>query len=307
MSSILVKRISEGNDAVFSLIPPFPNNGMRIEITNICNHNCVFCANKKIKRDKKQIDESFLYHILNEAFDSGIQEVGFNMGGEPLVCSNFVEYVKVAKDIGYSYVFLTTNGSLATPDLLKNIVDAGLDSIKISINAGSREAYKAIHGKDDFDKVIENLKFCNDYRKESGKKYNIFVSFVVTNQTEHEIREFKDHVKDYTDEIAFYKVRSVAVEMPENKVFVGEFSKVERCVAPFNGIYVTCEGFLVPCCSDFNNNLVLGDLNVQSLKDIWYGERMTWLRQKLLNNDIEDIQCGACLQGGGGEVELIEF
>ena len=45
------------------------------------------------------------------------------------------DYIAEAKRIGYSYVYLTSNGSLATPEKAKAALDAGLDSIKFSINA----------------------------------------------------------------------------------------------------------------------------------------------------------------------------
>ena len=41
------------------------------------------------------------------------------------------------------YTFLTTNGSLARPEIMKKVIDAGLDSIRFSVNAADREMYKA--------------------------------------------------------------------------------------------------------------------------------------------------------------------
>ena len=43
-------------------------------------------------------------------------------------------------------------------------IDAGLDSIKFSINAGSRATYALIHGKDDFERVSEHLAWISDWR-----------------------------------------------------------------------------------------------------------------------------------------------
>ena len=46
---------------------------------------------------------------------------------------------------------MTSNGALATPEKIRAVIDAGLDSIKFSINAPERKMYAFIHGKDDFD------------------------------------------------------------------------------------------------------------------------------------------------------------
>ncbi|RAZ93288.1 radical SAM protein, partial [Klebsiella oxytoca] len=79
----------------------------------------------------------------------------------------------LAKDIGYTYVYLTSNGALATPERIRAVVDAGLDSIKFSINAPERKLYEFIHGQDDFDKVFDHLVYLNQYRKESGRNFKI--------------------------------------------------------------------------------------------------------------------------------------
>ena len=82
-------------------------------------------------------------------------QVGFYATGEPFILPDLADYIRNAKDIGYTYVYLTSNGALATPERVREVIDAGLDSIKFSINAPQKKLYKFIHGKDDFDTVLE--------------------------------------------------------------------------------------------------------------------------------------------------------
>ena len=85
-----------------------------------------------------------------------------------------------------------SNGSLATPERIRAVIDAGLDSIKFSINAPERKLYEFIHGHDHFDIVMEHLKYLNEYRKISGRKYNIFITGILTRFTEpHKDEYFK--------------------------------------------------------------------------------------------------------------------
>ena len=166
MKGTLANRIPEIKQAVFTLNPPFPDKQLHIEITNICNHSCIFCSHKTMTRDRGFINEDFLFRILQEAYDLGVREVGFQVAGDSFACEDFGKYVRKAKDVGFRYVFVTTNLALATPNKLKEVFDAGLDSIKISINAGSRETYKLVHGSDDFETVRENIvKLCIMYVK----------------------------------------------------------------------------------------------------------------------------------------------
>ena len=62
-----------------------------------------------------------------------------------------------------------------------------MDSIKFSIHGGTPETYEKIHGKNDLDRVIKNLKYVDEYRKKNNKKLKIFVSmgtYANTNEIE---------------------------------------------------------------------------------------------------------------------------
>ena len=119
---------------LYSLEPPFPYTNFLIETSNACNHACIFCAHQKMKRKVSKIAPNFVYNILQQAYDLGTREVGFYATGEPFLVPELPDYIRKAKEIGYSYVYLTSNGSLATPERIRAVVDAGLDSIKFSIS-----------------------------------------------------------------------------------------------------------------------------------------------------------------------------
>ncbi|MCP3966864.1 MAG: radical SAM protein [Lentisphaerae bacterium] len=144
--------------------PPFPD-AIKIEITARCNYSCSFCATKRSKRPLGDIDKEFLFRILHEAKSIGVKEIGMFLLGESLLCKDLPEYIRYAKEnAGIEYIFLTTNGSLCTPRRVTPLVEAGLDSIKFSMNAGSKERYKEIHGVDKFDEVISNIKWLKKFR-----------------------------------------------------------------------------------------------------------------------------------------------
>ena len=70
---------------------------------------------------------------------------------------------------------------------MKRVIEAGLDSIKFSINAASRESYFKIHGKDDFLKVKENVEWLRIYLDETRFNLKTFISFVKCNYNKDEI------------------------------------------------------------------------------------------------------------------------
>jgi len=285
-------------DELYCLEPPWPHSNFLIETSNGCNQKCIFCAYTKMTRKVGKIKPEFVYDILQQAYDMGTREVGFYATGEPFIVPELPDYIKKAKDIGYEYVYLTSNGVLATPERIRAVVDAGLDSIKFSINAPERNTYEFIHGKDDFDTVMENLIYLNKYRQECGRHYKIFVTAILTRFTEYMKDEFHSLFGNLSDEIVFKNVYNQGGYMPEIETLLKCYSDEEtfrRCNLPFDAISITYEGYLSIENADYDNMLVVADLNKVSLKDGWYGEKMKEVRQKFIDGNLEGLVCDGCV------------
>lgn len=293
---ILLKKANR--EELYCLEPPFPYSNFLIETSNACNHACIFCAHQKMKRKVGKISTDFVFDILQQAYDLGTREVGFYATGEPFLVPELPDYIQRAKEIGYTYIYLTSNGVLATPEKIRAVIDAGLDSIKFSINAPERKMYEFIHGKDDFDVVVEHLKYMNTYRKESGKNYKIFVTGILTRYTEKMKDIYFDVFGDMADEIVFKNVYNQGGYMPEIDTLLkctDDDETYRRCNLPFDAISITCEGYLSVENADFENMLVVADLNKVSLKEGWYGEKMKQLRQAFIEDKLEGTLCDGCV------------
>lgn len=287
----------------------FPKN-MLIEVSNICNHECIFCANSKMTRNKSCIDYDFTKRILNEAYSLGTTEVGFYATGEPLTNKNLEEYIKMSKNIGYEYAYLTTNGALLDEERIASLINSGIDSIKFSINAGTRETYKIIHGKDDFDKVIKNIMLLFEYRKKWNKSFKIGISSVLTKYTRADREYISDVFKNYCDEIIFLDCNNRFGVMPEVNKYLIEPNKVDKyesCPLPFNKLHISCEGYLTACCADFQNYLVVSDLNKESLEQAWNNEVFQELRKKHVEDNLKGTLCYNCMKNVDSSIKpLIE-
>ena len=283
---------------LYSLTPPFPKTNFLIELSNACNHACIFCTHQKMKRPVGRINKDFAYDILQQAYDLGTREVGFYATGEPFIVPDLADYIRKAKDIGYTYVYLTSNGALATPERVREVIDAGLDSIKFSINAPQKKLYKFVHGKDDFDTVLENLKYLNEYREISKKNYKIYVTGILTRFTENLKHKYYEIFGNLSDQVVFKYVYNQGGYMQEiDKYLRCDCDKEERrrCNLPFDAISVTQEGYLSVENADYENMLIVADLNKVSLHDGWYGEKMQEIRRKFLDDDLSGTLCDGCV------------
>lgn len=292
-------RLKKANrEKLYSLEPPFPKSNFLMEVSNACNHECIFCAHQKMQRKVGKIDKEKAFDILQQAYDLGTREVGFYATGEPFLVPELPEYIAKAKEIGYTYIYLTSNGSMATPERIRAVIDAGLDSIKFSINAPQRKLYEFIHGKDDFDKVVEHLKYLNQYRTESGKNYKIYVTGILTRFTENLQDKYYEVFDGLADQIVFKYVYNQGGYMPEIEAYLRcecDNEKRRRCNLPFDAISITKEGYLSIENADYENMLIVADLNKVSLHDGWYGEVMKDMRRRFMEDDLAGTLCDGCV------------
>lgn len=296
------------NERLFVTNPPFPRN-MMVELSNACNHACLFCTNPNMTRKISRIESGLLDRIMGEAREGGVEEIGFYTTGEPFVHKQLSAFTAQASDLGFRYIYISTNGAMASPDRAKAVIDAGMNSIKFSINAGSRDTYQLVHGHDDWDEVMANLQFISDYRKTLDRPLDLYVTFIVTHHTEHEIDEFRDAVGPLVDEIVFHPVHNQSGQMSDTQDKLkaarpmNNFKADNMCKMPFNRLHVTCEGYLTLCCVDYQNYLAVADLKEMSLHEAWQLPAFQELRQRHLDADLRGTLCGNCWYGYRDSVE----
>lgn len=306
----LEKKYNQYYNYAPSLTPKFPKV-MLLETTNHCNHNCIFCSHSKMSRAKGFMKEELAYRLLREAYRGGVREVGFYLLGEPLLDHNLEKYISYAKKLGYSYTFLTTNGFLLDEQRMVSIINAGLDSIKFSFNAGSREHYIFVHGVDCYEKVKDNIIRLSNYRKEKNYNFKIYMSSMLTKYTQNDDKLIKNMFSSYVDHIVIDNCISQDGKNDEiDDMLVIEGSKnipsrKKSCFYPFNRLHITYEGYLNLCCIDFQNFLVIEDLNDMSLEDAWTSEKFQQIRQKHIDGNLEKTLCYNCINDTCSIVEPI--
>lgn len=273
------------------------------ELTNECNHRCIFCANREMKRETGFLNFDVFKKIARQARDAKVDEVALYTTGESLLHERIVDFVKESKDLGFSYIYLSSNGVLLTPSLSDALLKAGLDSLRISINAGTRESYKRIHGSDDFDTVISNLKEFDAARKRLSSDCLLSIGCVLTALIEDEQKSIEDTLGGFVDAIKITKVRVQGGNLHNmiDKIKTDEVDpryKLKPCGLLWNGMHVDYEGNMTICCADFNSEMIIGDIKKDGLMNCWNGEKMKRWRKLHLEKKInKGSLCYICLTG----------
>jgi organic radical activating enzyme len=272
--------------------PNFPKN-ILVELSNACNHKCVFCTNPKMTRTKSLLDGEVLRDVLAQGYELGAREVGFYATGEPLVHKKLAEFIKMSRDIGYDYTYITSNGALAVAQRSEAILDAGIHSIKFSVNAGSRKTYKAVHGKDDWDKVVANIKHISNYRKKKSYDVYLAISYVTIERNRDEVDLLKSTLGQYVDEVTVVEAGPQGGYMNENFENLSSTDRAKLIKPPchnlFSRAHITAEGLLTMCCVDYQNYLAIADLTKVSLKDAWLNPGFLAMRRLHLRAQEEGL------------------
>jgi len=292
---------------------PAPKS-VKIELTGKCNYRCGFCAlRSRENQPKEDMSLDFFQKIVLEMREAGVEEIGVFYIGESFMAPDLlVSAIDYAKNVaGFPYVFLTTNGSLAYPEVVSRCFRAGLDSLKFSINASDLEQFKDIMGVKPslYVEAISNLRAARYIRDENGFKCGIYASSIRYDGEQQEKMEalIDEYVRPYVDEhywLPLYSMGSVATQREAElgyKPTAGNQGRLDvlrkpfPCWSAFTEGHVRSDGGLSLCCFDADGRFVVGDLKKQSFMEAWNSPEFQRIREAHLKEDLKGTVCEECV------------
>jgi hypothetical protein len=306
-----IDRITRLDPEYRSPAPPVPRS-VKIELTARCDFQCFFCASALRLRRKADIDPKFFRRILREMRALGVEEIGLFYLGESFLCSWLPDAVRFAKqECGYPYVFLTTNGRLATPERVRACMEAGLDSLKFSFNFADAEQFHEVTNvrKVDYDRVEDNLRAARWVRDEvaarTGHRCGLYASSIRYDEAQlSKMQTAVQRILPYVDEHYWLPLYGQAgltsgardtVPSAGNQGRIGALRKPLPCWSLFTEGHVTYDGRLSACCFDHDGRFDMGDLNVQSFMAAWHSATFRRLRAAHLAEDVRGTVCEQCI------------
>jgi MoaA/NifB/PqqE/SkfB family radical SAM enzyme len=288
---------------------PAPRS-VKIELTSQCNYRCGFCAHRLRMKNRGEMDRAFYERVVGEMVDAGVEELGLFYIGESFMCDWLPEAIAFAKKRGISYAFLTTNGSLATPERVKACMEAGLDSLKFSMNNADEEQFvqiAAVKAKL-FRDSIKNLKAAHAVREKGGYKCGLYASSIQYNGVQQDrMLELVHEIRPYVDEhywLPLYSMGSLTTQREEelgyrpiagNQGRVGALREPLPCWSAFTEGHITYDGKLSACCFDAGDKWVMGDLTKVPFMSGWNSESFVSLRRAHLKKDVKGTICESCV------------
>ena len=284
-----------------------PPKSCKIELTANCNYKCSFCI-KSMRPDNGEMDKGFYKRIIREMRDYGVEELGVFFIGESFLCQWLPEAIAEAKDVGFPYVFLTTNGAAAKPNKIQQCMESGLDSLKFSLNFYEPEQLHQIAKVSDvnFEKAIEAVKDARRIRDAGGFKCGIYASSIAFDGEQGvKMQKVVDEILPFVDEhywLPLFDMRgaSAASGMKPIQGNPGRLHKMREplpCWSAFTEAHITKDQKLVACCfgAGLDSNMVMGDLSKTSFEVAWNSKPFQILREAHLKKDVTGTPCESCI------------
>jgi MoaA/NifB/PqqE/SkfB family radical SAM enzyme len=294
-----------------------------VDPSDICNFRCRFCPSgdidlvKSVGRPLTTMKFNLYKKIIDDIceFEKPVKVVRLYKEGEPLINQNFSKMVKYAKDSGCcERVDTTTNASLLNPKRNLKIIKSGLDRINISVEGVNEKQYLDLCGyKIKFDKLVKNITHFYDNRKQC--EMIIKTNGDLIPKEDHQ--KFYDIFGDIADGVFIEHTMSCWIDfdmkgIKQNEVFDiygGAVKEVDICPYPFYSFSINSTGTVSLCSIDWARRLIIGDVNKESVKDIWNGEKLRGYQQLFLTGKRKKhLICGRCNQlSHGHPVDLDNY
>lgn len=300
----------------------------QIEISSRCNFKCITC--KHGYYEYGQDLPSDICDMLIEDVLPGLKALELQGTGESLL-SDMTGRLVMAASENNTEVTLITNGSLLTDQIMELLVLAGTQLV-VSLDGSNKEIYKAHRPVGNFDTVIKNIRRINEIRKMTlSTGFSIVVNMVLTQLNRSDIPDMIELLSSLGVDFLF--VSEVRECMPDSKVwsslnllsesFTPAFKsmilecenlakrkgigfsfnpnikpngvKKTACEAPWKHIFVSSNGDVSVCCE---LSKPFGNLNMQNLADILYGEELQKFRDNMLSGQYDQHCLNCCLPWG---------
>jgi MoaA/NifB/PqqE/SkfB family radical SAM enzyme len=161
------RRYFEGVEGARAAAAQAPPVCVYLETTNRCNLLCTTCP-RTYEELEPPADMSWeMFTSIVEQLPR-LQRAVLHGVGEPMLVKKLPDMVRYLKQRGV-YVLFNTNGTLLNERNGRALIAAGLDELRVSLDAANAQSFRAIRGRDYFNRIIRNVRSFRNLQEREGK------------------------------------------------------------------------------------------------------------------------------------------
>lgn len=281
------------------------------ELNYSCNFTCPMCTwnaeSTENKGQKTWFDFEVFKEVIDEGVSKGLKSIRLNYINEPLIRKDIIKFIKYARDAGILDIYFSTNGSLLTDDVARDLINSGLFRLQVSLDAFTKETYEKIRTGGNFDDVIKKVLRFIEIRNELGEALpTLRVNFVKNETNQHELDNFVKFWEDKADSVGIQDLVGIMNgfgKKTDEEIKLTKLTGDFRCAQPFQRVTMRYNGTILPCCTFYAAEMPIGQLKsktdskfsevdniglldktikskliIGSIQDIWKSKQMEFIR-----------------------------
>jgi len=284
-----------------------------IDPSALCNAKCVFCPTNNSDYLREQRLQSMPFERFQKiteqllTFKEQIKVICLYGFGEPLLNKNLPKMAKLLKENNLCReIRLVSNGILLNPRINKQLIESGIDLIRISLNGLNETDYKNICGVTiNYGNFVDNIKNLFEQSRNSKTKISIKIATEIlknekdktfVTETFASICDFL-LIEDIEEMWPGYNILLQNKKIGDRKFTIENNNKNETgkvCAYPLTHLVVFSNGNVGVCCLDWKQNVNLGNVEQETLLNIWNGEKMRNFRIETLKSKDRPLPCFGC-------------
>jgi radical SAM protein with 4Fe4S-binding SPASM domain len=274
---------------------PLEPSHFAIGLTGFCNLKCPFCpltimenAEGASSASVRYMQDETLIRCLDQAATLGISGVVFTFFGDALLHPRILDFIREAKQRNMQ-VSLHTNGNIMTQERARMLIESGIDKIFFSIDAMTPAVYTELRPGGNIERVKSNFQTLRNEIDKRNSSTRLGILCVAQPQYQDEWKRVLGELGAIAD---FAVVSDMGVWTEDDSAK----PRYTSCKQPWSVIAIYPDGDVSLCCADAGKNLAIGNINNESLLNIWHGRKAQQIRSHLMRlrgASVPDI-CSTC-------------
>jgi len=289
----------------FLISANFPTH-LEVEVASKCQMRCPMCWTTYLDDKMKGLMKFELYKkIIDEASINNVFSIKLSWRGEPLLNPKLIEMINYAKEKGVKNVAFLTNAELLTENMSDKILQTDLDWVSISAD-GVDEIYNKIRFPAKFQETLKKVEYLKKTRDQLKKNKPLIRVQSIASAVKNNAEKFYKSWEHITDKINIIADQIRDYTTDTEKL---EFDKYFICPKPFQRLAIAHTGLVHQCIADYGGKNILGDINKQTIREVWNGEPNRKLRKSFKDHTYYKINdaCKECSYGLVQVKDSIDF
>lgn len=272
---------------------------IEVQFHNKCNSNCLICPYKDMNYNYEKMSKELFEKFLSEIDENKLKRIIPYLNNEPFLSTDFINMVKMIRNkFKKIEIEISSNVSMIKEIDIVEMSKLNITELRLSVFGYEKSTYNKMMPCLNYEKTFEKLQMISSVMKDS----NTIISIVMIDNGEINEQEFID-MKCLCDKLGFkferwgFLDRSDNVTYKSNNIYNENVSSCEQN-RPLERMHILSNGRVIFCCQDWSHSLVVGNINNNTISEVWNSETFINARKSLYDKEKDSpMICKKCKLG----------